>query len=261
MDCDSLAYVSFYGAVEEYPKDSFKNCPNLIRTGGTAAAFAGLKRIGESAYEGCSSLTASSSWNLGRYANLEEIGDFAFKGCSTLADSTLSATVIKLGNNIFDGCTSLNCLTLQSLTTPQIGLISPDKMAEGFLILVPDSQESGDSVYLAYREQLSNLIGEERAYQILDSVSDGAKERNPLPEKATEPNPVSEEHEDTESDGEDKLKDSKKSERAEKEETEKEEKKEEVEEETTEKSEGNQTEEQGEQRDDNRAVRTGNTGN
>ncbi len=198
MDCDNVTYVSFYGAVEEYPKDCFRNCPNLIRTGGTAAAFAGLKRIGEHAYDGCTSLTASSSWNLGRYANLEEIGDFAFNGCSTLADSTLSATVTKLGNNSFDGCTSLNRLTLEGLTPPQMGLISPDKMAEGFLILVPDSQESGDSIYLAYREQLSNVIGEEMAYQILDSVSDGAKERNPLPEKASEPDKASEDSKDTE---------------------------------------------------------------
>lgn len=215
MECDSLAYVSFYGAVEEYPKDCFRNCPNLIRTGGTAAAFAGLKRIGESAYEGCNSLTASASWNLERYANLEEIGDFAFKGCSTLADSTLSATVTKLGNNIFDGCTSLNRLSLQSLTPPQMGVISPDEMAEGFLILVPDSQESEDSVYLAYREQLSNLIGEEKAYQILDSVSDGAKERNSLPEKAAEPNLASEENENTKSAGEDKQEENKETEHTE----------------------------------------------
>lgn len=177
MDCDNILYISFYGGIEEYPKDCFRNCSKLIRTGGTAAAFNGLKRIGESAYEGCSSLTASSSWNLGRYANLEEIGDRAFYGCSTMADSVLSDKMTKIGVSAFEGCSALHTLWIQAETPPSFGTFAIDKMAEDFLIRVPDSQEQDDSIYRAYLEKIMEVLGKEDVYQILDSFSDGAKDR------------------------------------------------------------------------------------
>jgi hypothetical protein len=181
-------YVSFYGSLEEYPKNCFKNCPNLIRTGGTAAAFSGLKRIGESAYEGCTSLVVSANWYPGRYTNLEEIGDNAFKGCTSLTDITLSETVTKIGAGAFDGCTNITNLQLASQTPPQFGQIQIDTMAESFMLKVPDSEADGDAIYLAYREALSQILGQEMTYRILDSVTDGAKERHPL----SEPSPVDE---------------------------------------------------------------------
>lgn len=177
MDCDNIQYVSFYGGIEEYPKNCFKNCPKLIRTGGTAAAFNALKRIGESAYEGCASLTASSSWNLGRYANLEEIGDRAFYGCSKMADSVLSAKMTKIGMAAFEGCSALHTLWIQAETPPVFGSFSIDNMASDFLIRVPDSQEQDDSIYRAYLEKIMEVLGKEDVYRILDSFSDGAKER------------------------------------------------------------------------------------
>lgn len=191
MDCKNLLYVSFYGAVEEFPKDCFKNCPKLIRTGGTATAFNALKRIGESAYEGCSSLTSSSSWYLERYANLEEIGDNAFKDCQKLAASTLSAKVEKIGKFAFDGCINMDSLTLKATTPPVFGEFSPDSMKEGFILKVPDSKESNDNVYKAYFEELKKALGmEEKVYRILDSISDGAKDRNTSNEEAKTINEV-----------------------------------------------------------------------
>lgn len=187
MDCNNILYVSFYCGLEEYPKDCFKNCSKLIRTGGTAAAFNGLKRIGESAYEGCASLTSSTSWNLGRYANLEEIGDRAFYGCATMADTMLNkeetenivmaGTLNRIGASAFAGCTSFHTLWLQSVTPPAFGAFSTVDLAEDFLIRVPDSQEQEDYIYKAYLECLTQLLGKEEAYRILDSFSDGAKER------------------------------------------------------------------------------------
>lgn len=186
MNCSNLLYVSFYGAVKEFPENCFKNCPKLIRTGGTALAFSSLKRIGDGAYEGCASLTSSSSWYLERYANLEEIGDHAFKDCTNLADSTLSATVNKIGTHAFDGCTNMKSLTFKGTTPPVIGVFSPDTMNVDFLIKVPDSQQSGDSVYKDYFNQLNAALGsEDQVYPILDSISDGAKNRN-TPAKAEE---------------------------------------------------------------------------
>lgn len=179
MDCENLLYVSFYGAVKEYPKNCFKNCPKLIRTGGTALAFSSLKRIGDGAYEGCRSLTSSTSWYLQRYANLEEIGDYAFKDCTNLSASKLSSTVLKIGVHAFDGCTNMSSLTLCGATPPIIGLFSPETMADGFLLKVPDSKESDDKIYKAYFEQLKNTFGsEDKIYPMLDSISDGAMERN-----------------------------------------------------------------------------------
>lgn len=177
MDCDNIMYVSFYCGLEEYPKDCFKNCPKLVRTGGTAAAFKALKRIGESAYEGCVSLTVSSSWNLGRYVNLEEIGDRGFYGCATMTDSVLSDKMTKIGAEAFEGCSALHALWIQAETPPVFGAFSTGNMAEDFLIRVPDSQEQDDSIYKAYLEKLTELLGKDEAYRILDSFSDEAKSR------------------------------------------------------------------------------------
>lgn len=180
MDCDNITTVSFYGALEEYPKNCFRNCSKLTRTGGTAAAFAGLKRIGESAYEGCSSLVnTGTSWYLGRYANLESVGDRAFYGCSSLGDTSLSRTLQQIGDHAFDGCIAMNILTLNALTVPEIGTISFTTMAENFGIRVPDSQgaEESDYVYLSYLKYLSGKFGEEKILAILDSISDGARDR------------------------------------------------------------------------------------
>lgn len=177
MNCDNITTVSFYGALDEYPKDCFKNCPKLTRTGGTAAAFNGLKRIGEGAYEGCVSLVSSASWNLGRYANLESVGDRAFNGCVSLADSTLGVAMSSIGNDAFGGCTSMHTLTIKAEQPPAFGSLSLALMPDDFGIRVPDSQASEDSVYKAYLEVLKSIVGEEDALRILDSVSDGAKDR------------------------------------------------------------------------------------
>ena len=195
MDCDNLQYVSFYGSIEEYPKYCFKNCPKLIRTGGLPVAFSGLKRIGESAYEGCVSLTASASWNLGKYTNLEEVGDSAFYGCATLADSVLSAKMTRIGAAAFEGCSSLHALWIQTEIPPAFGTFSGENMAEDFCIRVPDSEADGDSIYKSYLEQLTEAVGKEYAYQILDSFSDNAKDRQPenASEEPTEPEPETDE--------------------------------------------------------------------
>ena len=180
MDCDNIQYVSFYGALEEYPKDCFKNCPKLLKTGGTAAAFSGLKRIGEGAYEGCVSLTSTQelNWGLYKYTNLEEIGANAFQGCISLPDSELPATVKKIGKGAFDGCTSIRILTLGAELPPQMDGFTLASMAVDFGIRVPDSEAEEDRIYKAYYESLLQILDETEVRQILDSVSDGAKGRN-----------------------------------------------------------------------------------
>lgn len=194
MDCDNLQYVSFYGVLEEYPKDCFKNCPKLLKTGGTAAAFSGLKRIGEGAYEGCVSLTSTQAlnWGLYKYTSLEEIGADAFKDCISLPDSVLPASVTKIGAGAFDGCKAMQILTLSSELPPQMDGFTLASMAEGFEIHVPDSESEDDRIYKAYYEKLSQILEGTEVRRILDSVSDGAGRRNTqteeisLPEQTTE---------------------------------------------------------------------------
>lgn len=178
MNCDNLTYVSFYCGLEEYPKYCFKNCPKLVRTGGTAAAFAGLKRIGEGAYEGCSSLVNSTSWYLGRYSSLQEIGERAFAGCTSLGDSILQATIQKIGSQAFTGCTQMHTLQILAATPPAIGSWTREELAQDLIIRVTDSEADGDSIYMAYLEVLKTAVGEKNAYEMLDSLSDGAMERN-----------------------------------------------------------------------------------
>lgn len=207
MNCDNIQYVSIYGAVEEYPKDCFKNCPKLLRTGGTATAFAALKRIGESAYEGCTSIVSSTSWSIGRYRNLETIGANAFKGCKSIAtgpvynadikayiySTMLAASVTSIGAHAFDGCTGISNLIFQSATPPSIGSMDLSTMAAGFEMDVPDSKANGDNIYKAYLEVLTKILGEEKAYAVLDSVSDGARDRyKEEQDKVKEPDAASE---------------------------------------------------------------------
>lgn len=177
-ECANLTTVSFYCVLEEYPKDCFKNCPMLSRTGGVSGALSGLKKIGPGAYEGCSSLTTNASWNLGRYSGLEEIGENAFKGCTNMSSIELSAAVKKIGAGAFDGLSSVGQMILHSENPPEMGRISLEAFPEGFCIRVPDSQASGDRVYKAYLSVFTEMFGGAKAYEILDSISDGAKSRN-----------------------------------------------------------------------------------
>ncbi len=177
-ECASLKTVSFYCALEEYPRDCFKNCPKLTRTGGVSAALSGLKRIGERAYEGCVSLTSNSAWNLGRYTGLEEIGSCAFRGCVNLDAIHLGPAVWKIGEDAFDGCVGVKQMTFDAPQPPRMGRISLEAFAPEFCIRVPDSQAQQDAVYKAYLDVFSKMFGSGRAYEVLDSVSDGAKDRN-----------------------------------------------------------------------------------
>ena len=179
MNCDKLKYVSFYGGIKEYPKNCFKNCPNLLKTGGTALAFSSLEKIGESAYEGCTSLLSASNlnWGLEKYTNLQEIGPNAFKKCAHMYYATIPASVTSIGAGAFDGCSSMSVITFNSTTPPQIGAMTDIAFPENLSIQVPDSQENGDSVYRDYAKVLKDILGIDIVSSALNSQTDGAKDR------------------------------------------------------------------------------------
>ena len=82
----------------------------------------------------------------------------------------------------------MTILTLQSVIPPSIGAFSITERPTGFKILVLDSQANGDNIYQAYLEALMKVsgIGKDVAEEILDSISDGAKERHTTLKEAEE---------------------------------------------------------------------------
>ena len=96
----------------------------------------GLTKIGEAAFQGCSSLTSvtipASVITIGSYAfyycsslttvtipdSVETIGDGAFEDCRSLTSVTIPASVTTIGNNAFYNCSSLTAVTIpDSVTT------------------------------------------------------------------------------------------------------------------------------------------------
>ena len=71
-------------------------------------------------------------------------------------------------------------MIFQSAEVPEMGAMSLETMGAGFCIRVPDSQKEADRVYKAYLAFFAEMFGSGRAYEIVDSISDGAKERNPV---------------------------------------------------------------------------------
>ena len=85
----------------------------------------GLEKIGELAFDGCSSLEkvylSKGLKEIGRYAFFEcknlsemiipegvtEIGEWTFAGCSSLRKVVLPESLLSIGSRAFDGCTSL----------------------------------------------------------------------------------------------------------------------------------------------------------
>lgn len=100
-----------------------------------------------------------------------------------MTDINLAKTVWKIGDNAFDNCGNISQMTLNSPEPPEIGRISLETLSKDFCIKVPDSQSDEDSIYKAYLAVFTEMFENDQttAYNLLDSISDGAKERNPLP--------------------------------------------------------------------------------
>ena len=88
-------------SVNSIAESAFKGCSSL-----TAITIpASVMRIGESAFEGCSSLTAITI-----PASVTRIGESAFEGCSSLTAITIPNSVTSIGVHAFKGCSSLTVI-------------------------------------------------------------------------------------------------------------------------------------------------------
>ena len=103
-------------SVNSIAESAFKGCSSL-----TAITIpASVMRIGESAFEGCSSLTAITI-----PASVTRIGESAFEGCSSLTAITIPNSVTSIGVHAFKGCSSLTVINYGG-TIEQWGKITLD---------------------------------------------------------------------------------------------------------------------------------------
>ena len=68
--------------------------------------------IGDSAFEGCTSLTSITIPN-----SVTSIGDDAFRGCSSLTSITIPESVTIIGDSAFRECSSLTRITIPESVT------------------------------------------------------------------------------------------------------------------------------------------------
>lgn len=133
-------YFNDYGnSITNIPEGCFKGLTNLekvILPYSSSYSSYGIQEIGESAFEGCTSLKEIGFYTSTTYLwdpktqyvgggyvtamprSIKRIGDNAFKGCESLEEINFSydydsgKNLESIGNNAFEGCTSLTNLDL-----------------------------------------------------------------------------------------------------------------------------------------------------
>ena len=166
-DCTELTDVIFGSNVTTIGKRAFLNCSSLttvtIAEGVTEIgdyAFAqcgGLKivtmdndaplQVGSGAFLRCTSLQSvkwQSSETLEGRGGITSVGTSAFAHCTSLTSIKLPGEIQHLGITIFDGCTSMQGITV---TTEQPLVLSGDPFAldSSVKIFVPSSGKSGET--------------------------------------------------------------------------------------------------------------------
>jgi hypothetical protein len=107
----NLVAVKLPNTITSIGEASFKGCINFKEIIGISSA---LHTLGDSVFEGCTSLT-SIAFSL--CVHMDTIPENAFKGCTALTQIILSSTTTELKANAFNGCSSLSEIDIPSSMT------------------------------------------------------------------------------------------------------------------------------------------------
>ena len=107
-DKSNLTSVSFSGEVSSIGTSAFTHCSSL-----TSVSFGNVKSLNGSVFESCLKL-ASVSWGNSEFTELPR----TFGNCRALTSITIPASVTKVGQYAFKGCTTLKTVTVKSTTPP-----------------------------------------------------------------------------------------------------------------------------------------------
>ena len=120
-NCESLAKVKFpQESLVSIGDGAFMQCTSLV----TLAIPNSVIDIGGYAFNGCTSLTYADTGD-----GIESIDIWLFKDCSSLRVLKIGAGVVENNNsnNAFDGCTSLEDITIDCTLDPQNEIYFPEK--------------------------------------------------------------------------------------------------------------------------------------
>ena len=173
--CTSMTYAYIHDSV------TFAGASCFADSGLSQAYWYTALPVPDACFAGCRDLR-TLGWGSGLTTGL---GSRAFYGCTGLVELSLPALITSLGDQAFDGREGAPLtLTFAGTTPPTFGGF---ESMERLTIYVPDSADTGDSVYQAYLSAWKDWLGERP--QDIVKTEDGAENRIPekLLEKEKEP--------------------------------------------------------------------------